>query len=163
HVGAPPVLEAGPRGRGWRARARGDGRRHRVRGQLLAHLGAQLLTALGVDPPDLLLDPAAEAVEPELLYDALHCPPAAVLPLPMAVLHADDRLAPDEHIVGRNEVGHVLGQERLGAETPTGEHREPPNAVTQLGVEPDVVHRSLRAVLPAALDGDLELPRQREI
>src|SRR5262249_18406274 len=162
-VGPAPVIE--PRLRRNRLRQRiGTDRPHDgVRLHVLAHLGAQLVAALGVDPTDLLLDQAAEAVDPDLLDDVLHPRATAILALDVAVLDTDDRLAPDEQVVGRNEVGDVLGQEWLRAQSPTRVDREPARAIAHLGVDPDVVHRRLGAILRAALDGDLELPRQGQV
>src|SRR5262249_56297404 len=92
HVGAMPVVESLARAR---CRLRRDRRRrHAMTRYPLANLGTEFRAAFGVHPPDLGLDQAPEAVEPELLHDVLHARPAAVLPLPVAMLHAHDGLAP---------------------------------------------------------------------
>src|SRR5262249_52700063 len=132
NVGPAPVIEARPRRDGPRQRVGSDRPRAGVGLHVLADLAAELATALGVDAPDLVLDQPAEAVDPELLDDVLHPRATAILALAVTVLDADDRLAPDQQVVGRNEVGDVLGQEWLRAQSPARVDREPARAIAHL-------------------------------
>src|SRR5262249_50307801 len=129
----------------------------------LPDLGPQLVTPLHLDPPDLVLHERAELVESQLLDDVLHACPAAVGALAMAVLHAHDRLAPHPHVLGGDEARDVLARKWRRAEAAAGPQREAALAVPDLRIEADVVDRDLGAILSTSLDGDLELPRQREV
>src|SRR5439155_24482745 len=137
-----PVLEPGQRRRG------GAGcpwnRRKTMRRHELPHVRPQLLAPLGGDALDLGRDGRAELLEAHLFHEVLHARLVAVLALPVTVLDADDRLAPDEEVLGGHEVADRLGEERLRSETAAGEDGEAARAVAEPGVEPDVVHRALR-------------------
>ena len=73
------------------------------------------------------------------------------------MLHPHDRFAPDEEVFRRDELRHRLGEEGLRPEAAARPERESLHPTKQRCIGPDVVHRHLRAVLRASLDGDLNL------
>ena len=103
-VGAPPVLEARAR-RGARPRGGAAGRRHAIRRRRCSRTSARSSSPRSASTRcDLGLDRARNLSRPILLDDVLHARPVAVLALAVAVLDAHDRLAPDEEVVGGDEV-----------------------------------------------------------
>src|SRR5204862_324997 len=100
---------------------------------------------------DLALDRGAELLEPHALHEVLHARLVTVLALAEAVLDADDRLAPDEQVLRRDEVADRLREERLSAEPAPGEHGEAAHAVA-LGKGGHRVHLGRRKHAPGDLD-----------
>ncbi len=86
---------------------------------------------------------------------------------PMTMLNPHDRFGDDQDVLDRHEVAHAVRQIRLRAQPAGDGEREaldaPAALVPHVGVQPDVVDRTLRAIALAVADRDLELPRQREV
>ncbi len=79
------------------------------------------------------------------------------------VVDAKDRLAIGEHVLFRQEIADLVGDERRPPEPAADIDRETqPAGLVALEVEADVMDLHRRAVVLRAGDGDLELPRQED-
>ncbi len=106
-------------------------------------------------------DLAREFLDAERLHQDLDARLVDVVAAPVAVVHAQDRLAVGEHLLPRQELADHVADDRRAAHAAAGDHADADFARGVADhVQADVVQQHRGAVGLGAVQRDLELARQ---